>query len=541
MEEAEPPDDRCGTMYKKAMLAMGVSKRDGIMHAPAASADLEQCGWCSPEGVAPEHEPEPELRTGPTDPAVFEYLRTLKDELPPTNQRKLSLSKVDCSRCDHATFSCRGHLFAHIKKAGHAVLTVRPRDAMAFDNAVLEHATLEFLRWLANVPSAPDAAWDVASTPPVETELPHHLVFNPSSYLVTPPTLSMDSLTAFLDSGESMLTVIVARLLTTPPAGPSRVYLTALVEQLADEPAVWQRAEDFESFTVPGKATHVGMTAGQTVGAGGHSQPVSRPREMWGLKRVIPDLSPIELARTDYATCSEITELLSSLLPAGFDAKEECVVCADKAFMCAGAGGALARNEGCGCVTCVESMGSWITTQVDSEMKGTGEVICVGCPRPLTQVELDRCCPEVAGRAEQIALEKALVTMADWMWCPVGCGAGGFANGMGMAKGCKTAHCPACDGAACVDCGVMEKHHALHNGAWCSCVEALRERDDAEATEARLSNAKRCPKEHGGCSGLTERDGGCSHMTCRVCTFQWCWLCEGKYKGKYTNGTKCPC
>lgn len=33
--------------------------------------------------------------------------------------------------------------------------------------------------------------------------------------------------------------------------------------------------------------------------------------------------------------------------------------------------------------------------------------------------------------------------------------------------------------------------------------------------------AKRCPK----CQAPTQRNGGCMHMTCRVCRYEWCWNC----------------
>ena len=33
---------------------------------------------------------------------------------------------------------------------------------------------------------------------------------------------------------------------------------------------------------------------------------------------------------------------------------------------------------------------------------------------------------------------------------------------------------------------------------------------------------KPCPK----CRTPTERDGGCMHMECTRCKFEWCWLCQ---------------
>lgn len=55
---------------------------------------------------------------------------------------------------------------------------------------------------------------------------------------------------------------------------------------------------------------------------------------------------------------------------------------------------------------------------------------------------------------------------------------------------------------------------------------------DAYKEEKKL---KKCPR----CKWETEKNKGCNHMTCAVCRFQWCWLCEKEYKeGHYNNG---PC
>ena len=47
------------------------------------------------------------------------------------------------------------------------------------------------------------------------------------------------------------------------------------------------------------------------------------------------------------------------------------------------------------------------------------------------------------------------------------------------------------------------------------------------------SNTKACPR----CSAHIEKNGGCNHITCHKCSFEWCWLCEKKYTpGHYQRG-----
>ena len=46
---------------------------------------------------------------------------------------------------------------------------------------------------------------------------------------------------------------------------------------------------------------------------------------------------------------------------------------------------------------------------------------------------------------------------------------------------------------------------------------------------------KRCPN----CSIITEKIEGCNHITCSKCSYQWCWLCNGKYNPEHFLEGKC--
>eukprot|EP01052_Picozoa_sp_SAG31_P009712 SAG31_NODE_517_length_14689_cov_5.110487_3_plen_556_part_00 len=498
-----------------------------------ATLPMPQCGCCTVKQVQKYQSGNlDESEAVGTSPAVYAYLAALRKKI--QNQlapRKIDLAKTQCAVCNKE-FTCRGALFQHLKKNGHAALGVRPHHGIRFESARDEAAVLSLLGWLLET---------------IEPKgLPTELMLKKAPSIAD---LTDEMLCSFLDSGESICTVLIARMQTTPRGGPSEALILKLTERIVTTcpEIVWLTATDFESFSIPTKSAGVGTRLPgdfSFAGSVSNTQPVHRPRSMWGSTVKDAHLDAAELGPMALARRTRSPMLLRMLLqPTGISLAEQCLVCGDNLFMCCGAHGAVVRVGGCGCIACEESMRSWIDTQVLGDQKGTGEVTCVGCTKLLSQAEIDRFHPQTGTRAEALMLEKTLAKMDDWMWCPSGCGAGGFSTGCGRSKGCHAFCCPECDASFCCDCGLPEKYHVKNSGVWRSCSEALLQREQCEATEAylRSGKVKACPKGSGGCGSLTERDGGCSHITCRVCKFEWCWLCEGKYRGKYTFGSKCPC
>eukprot|EP00475_Leptophrys_vorax_P026565 TRINITY_DN3759_c0_g1_i2.p1 TRINITY_DN3759_c0_g1~~TRINITY_DN3759_c0_g1_i2.p1 ORF type:complete len:846 (-),score=186.73 TRINITY_DN3759_c0_g1_i2:406-2796(-) len=48
--------------------------------------------------------------------------------------------------------------------------------------------------------------------------------------------------------------------------------------------------------------------------------------------------------------------------------------------------------------------------------------------------------------------------------------------------------------------------------------------DNEKFTHLNVSG-KRCPN----CSTFWEKNGGCNHMTCQACKFEWCWICQNQW------------
>lgn len=59
--------------------------------------------------------------------------------------------------------------------------------------------------------------------------------------------------------------------------------------------------------------------------------------------------------------------------------------------------------------------------------------------------------------------------------------------------------------------------------------------EDQDSTQWLARHSKPCP----GCSAPIQRSGGCKHMTCKQCRYQFCWLCGSIWTGHNAFG-KCP-
>lgn len=74
----------------------------------------------------------------------------------------------------------------------------------------------------------------------------------------------------------------------------------------------------------------------------------------------------------------------------------------------------------------------------------------------------------------------------------------------------------------CFNC--METSHAP---CPCQVVAKWKQKceDDSETLNWIQTNTKDCPK----CKALIEKNGGCNHMTCTKCGYQFCWICMGDW------------
>ncbi|CAG9313928.1 unnamed protein product [Blepharisma stoltei] len=110
-------------------------------------------------------------------------------------------------------------------------------------------------------------------------------------------------------------------------------------------------------------------------------------------------------------------------------------------------------------------------------------------------------------------------------WCPT-------PNCDGFMKGSSKKPrliCPICSYELCFKCG-----NAWHGKK--TCEEIV---DEGYETWAKGKEIQLCPK----CKHRIEKIEGCNHMSCSICSYQWCWLCRGAYSAYHfrsMNPFGCP-
>lgn len=77
-----------------------------------------------------------------------------------------------------------------------------------------------------------------------------------------------------------------------------------------------------------------------------------------------------------------------------------------------------------------------------------------------------------------------------------------------------------CGNAFCFNCNNTD-----HRPAPCTITSAWlqRCRDDSETANWIRANTQECPK----CHSTIEKNGGCNHMSCKQCRYEFCWVCLG--------------
>ncbi|KAJ6790192.1 hypothetical protein PWT90_07898 [Aphanocladium album] len=190
----------------------------------------------------------------------------------------------------------------------------------------------------------------------------------------------------------------------------------------------------------------------------------------------------------------------------------------------------------CGHRYCVDCYRQYLTQKIRDE----GEAARIQCPsdgcgRILDSRSLDLLVTsELTGRYHEL-LNRTYVEDKDiFKWCPapdcpnaVECGI----KKKDLDRIVPTVEC-SCGFRFCFGCPNPD-----HQPAPCDLVKKWLKKcaDDSETANWINANTKECPK----CQSTIEKNGGCNHMTCRKCRYEFCWMCMGLWSEHGTSWYNC--
>ena len=110
-------------------------------------------------------------------------------------------------------------------------------------------------------------------------------------------------------------------------------------------------------------------------------------------------------------------------------------------------------------------------------------------------------------------------------WCPFpGC------EKVAIGAGITHVMCN-CNRPFCFKCG-----EEAHDPVCCDYLSEWNQKCSNESETANwiLANTKKCPQ----CNARIEKNQGCNHMSCKLCRFEFCWICMGSWTdhGQTTGG-----
>lgn len=190
----------------------------------------------------------------------------------------------------------------------------------------------------------------------------------------------------------------------------------------------------------------------------------------------------------------------------------------------------------CGHRYCADCYRHYLTQKVREE----GEAARIQCPadgcgRILDSRSLDLLVTaELKGRYHELLNRTYVEDKDTYKWCPgpdcpnaIECGV----KKKELDKVVPTVECK-CGFRFCFGCPNVD-----HQPAPCELVKRWLKKcaDDSETANWISANTKECPK----CNSTIEKNGGCNHMTCRKCKYEFCWMCMGLWSEHGTSWYNC--
>ncbi|EIE88329.1 hypothetical protein RO3G_13040 [Rhizopus delemar RA 99-880] len=163
------------------------------------------------------------------------------------------------------------------------------------------------------------------------------------------------------------------------------------------------------------------------------------------------------------------------------------------------------------------------------------ETICLSCEHRFYEKTVELLVDDVTYSKYRELLNRTFVDDNDFLrWCPApDCE---YAIECNIPSTSLTSVVPSveckCSLRFCFGCGLDD-----HQPCICVLVKKWLKKckDDSETANWISAHTKECPK----CHSTIEKNGGCNHMTCRKCRYEFCWVCMGPWSEHGTSWYNC--
>lgn len=164
-----------------------------------------------------------------------------------------------------------------------------------------------------------------------------------------------------------------------------------------------------------------------------------------------------------------------------------------------------------------------ISTQIRCMASGCDVLV----PEDLVLTLVSR--PMIRDKYQQFAFQDYVKSHPELRFCP-GTNCQVIVRSQDLSP--KKAICKACNSSFCFRCSA--EYHAPTD---CTVIRKwlVKCADDSETANYISANTKDCPK----CNICIEKNGGCNHMQCYNCKYDFCWMCLGDWKAHGSEYYEC--
>lgn len=200
------------------------------------------------------------------------------------------------------------------------------------------------------------------------------------------------------------------------------------------------------------------------------------------------------------------------------------------------------HNKTIPCKACADCFDNYVN---HTSALGKPRLKCPGasCGRMLGVGHVQEIAPASYAKYEAALMRFELKKVQNFKFCPNDHGFLTYENCEASRMSCPTCSinfCPGCGSQPHEDIGdgsCLDNLKHQHKARWAGKTEVEttdKEKEEKKEEEKFFAEAGESSKQCPFCTVWIEKNGGCQHMTCEHCRGEFCWICNGKWRGHTT-------